>query len=85
MAVPITVIRKSDGIPLFTRSFEKTATGMAIIQELNSRHPPEANKCYNLWKDQACTQNISYIQLTLPLPDLQITGDTTLFATVDTE
>ncbi len=56
---------------------------MYIIYELNGRCPADANKCYNLFKDQNLTQNISYTQLTLSLSDLGITGDTTLFATID--
>ena len=85
LQVPITVVRKSDNMQLIFKTFEKQAAAFSIVTELNQRFPLNQNQCYNLFKDQACTQNISYSQLTLALEDLQISGETTLYATVDQE
>ena len=78
-------VRKENGQPLASSTFAKDDSGMQLISFLNQRDACEQGKYYNLYRDNAGTQPITYAELSCNLGQLNLTADANVFVAKEDE
>ena len=68
-----------------TKDFQADKEGYEIITFLNQRFPPPSGSCLNLYRDQACTQLISYTMLSQKINTLNLSNGMTLYFKAESE
>ena len=82
--VEITIYKKSDSSCLVAPThLNKKLLGMELIEMMQRAQAAPSNKHYNVYKDHACQQPITYIDLTLTLQQLNFSSNQVLWATLD--